>query len=264
LIITVTALRRRFRRRLEISTVRDSIQPQSIGPAYTPFGRDRASRILGGCVPSPDVLLTALAAIAHDWRWLAIAWHLVFAAVFAALFAGWRPSARSLGLVLVAPLLSVSVVAWLSGNPFNGTTFAVLAAALVWSVRSFRDTSVTFGPSTWLAAGAAITVFGWTYPHFVTTESWAAYLYASPFGILPCPTVSVVIGMTVMVRHRIAIRWNAALIVAGLLYGAIGVFRLGVELDWGLLLASALLAAAVARDRLSWTCFPLPLIRILR
>jgi hypothetical protein len=219
---------------------------------------------LGGCVPSPDVLLTALAAIANDWRWLAIAWHLVFAGIVAALFAGWRPSARLLGLVLVAPLLSVSVVAWLSGNPFNGTVFAVLAAALVWSVLGLGDTSVTFAPSTWLAAGTAITVFGWTYPHFVRTESWAAYLYASPFGILPCPTLTVVIGVTVMVRHPIALGWYAALIVAGLLYGAIGVFRLGVVLDWVLLLTSALLAAAVARDRLSWTCFPPPLIRILR
>jgi hypothetical protein len=215
-------------------------------------------------VPSPDALLTVLAAIANDWRWLAITWHLLFATLCFALMTSWRPHARLLGRLLVAPLLSVSFVAWMSGNPFNGTMFAALAAALAWSVASFGDTSVTFVPSTWLAAGGAITVFGWTYPHFVRTESWVTYLYASPFGILPCPTLAVMIGVTLMVRHQIAIRWQAALIVAGLLYGAIGVFRLGVALDWGLLLASALLAAAIARDRLSWNCFPPPLIRILR
>jgi hypothetical protein len=114
------------------------------------------------------------------------------------------------------------------------------------------------------AAGGAIAAFGWTYPHFVTTESWMTYLYASPFGILPCPTFAVVIGVSLMVGHLTAIGWQATLIVAGLLYGAIGVFRLGVVLDWALLLASVLLAAAIARDRLSGTCFPPPLIRIRR
>jgi len=205
-----------------------------------------------------------LDAIATDWRWLAIAWHVMFAGLFVAFFAGWRPSARLLGSVLVAPLLSVSVVAWLSRNPFNGTMFAIFAAALVRSVPSFRNASVTLVPSASLAAGGAITAFGWTYPHFVRTESWATYLYASPFGILPCPTLAVVIGVTLMVRHLVAMGWQAALVLAGLLYGAIGVFRLGVVLDWGLLLASTMLAAAVGRDRLSWTCLPPPLIRILR
>ncbi|HEU5255113.1 MAG TPA: hypothetical protein VFU28_03935, partial [Vicinamibacterales bacterium] len=74
-------------------------------------------------------------------------------------------------------------------------------------------------------------------------------LYASPFGILPCPTLAVVIGVTLMGRPLMAVRWHAIVIVAGLLYGAIGVFRLGVVLDWGLLLASLALAAALACER---------------
>ena len=202
-------------------------------------------------MPSPDALLIELETIANDWRWLAMAWHLLFAGLFVALFAGWRPRASLLGHVLVTPLLSVSLVAWLSGNPFNGAMFALLAAALLWSLASFSHTSMTFMPSAWLAAGGAVAVFGWTYPHFASTESWMTYLYASPFGILPCPTLAVVIGVTLMGRHQIAVRWQAVLIVAGLLYGAIGVFRLGVVLDWGLLLASLALAAALACD-LAW------------
>jgi hypothetical protein len=205
--------------------------------------------ILGGRVPSPDALLTALGAIANDWRWLAIAWHLPFAALFFGLMAGWRPHARLLGWVLAAPLLSVSLVAWMSGNPFNGTMFAVLAATLVWSVARFGNPSVTFAPAAWVAAGNGVIVFGWTYPHFVRTESWVTYLYASPFGLLPCPTLAVVIGITLIFRHLSARLWQAALMVTGLVYGAIGVFRLGVLLDWGLLLASAMLGAAIAFNR---------------
>ena len=205
--------------------------------------------ILGGRVPSPDTLLTALAAVANGWRWLAIAWHVLFATMFVALVAGWRPRARVLGHMLLGPLVSVSFIAWASGNPFNGTMFGVLAAALVWSLASLGNSAMTLGPSTWVAVGGVITAFGWMYPHFVTTESWMTYLYASPFGILPCPTLAVVIGMTLMGRHLRAVRWQAVLIVAGLLYGAIGVFRLGVVLDWGLLLASLALTAALACDR---------------
>jgi hypothetical protein len=40
--------------------------------------------------------------------------------------------------------------------------------------------------------------------------------------------------------------------VAGLVYGAVGVFEFGVALDWGLLFASAMLAAAVVRDHVGW------------
>jgi hypothetical protein len=213
-------------------------------------------------MPSPDALLTGLSAIANDWRWLAIAWHFMLVALCFALFAGWRPQARLFARLLVAPLLSVSLVAWLSGNPFNGIMFAILAAVLGWSVARFDNTAVIFVRSKWAAAGVAIILFGWVYPHFVRTESWMTYAYASPLGILPCPTLAVVIGVTLIVRHVSSISWQAALTVAGLLYGVIGVFRLGVALDWGLLLASATLGVALARD-LVLVSFP-PLMRILR
>jgi len=208
-------------------------------------------------VPSPDALLTELGSIANDWRWLAIGWHLIFAGLFFALFAGWRPRARLLGLVLVAPLLSVSVVAWLSGNPFNGTMFAVLAAFLIWCVAQLGKRPVILARSAWVAAGAGIILFGWIYPHFVRMESRVTYLYASPFGVLPCPTLAVVIGITLIFWHFGSRRWQTALFVTGLLYGAIGVFTLRVQLDWVLLLAAALLGAATA-------CDPTPLDRTTR
>ena len=198
-------------------------------------------------MPSPDALLAELGAIANDWRWLAITWHLLFGGLFFTLFAGWRPQARLLGCVLAAALLSVGAVAWLSGNPFNGTMFAALGASLVWSAMRFRSMSVTFARSRWVGAGGGLILFGWIYPHFVRTESWLTYLYASPFGVLPCPTLAVVIGMTLIFRHLSATSWQAVIMAAGLLYGAVGVFRLGVALDWGLLLASAMLGARLVR-----------------
>jgi hypothetical protein len=71
-------------------------------------------------MPSPDVILDSLAVIANDWRWLAIAWHALF---IAALIATWwrRPITRTVATLMIAPAISVSALAWWSGNPFTGT-----------------------------------------------------------------------------------------------------------------------------------------------
>ena len=203
-------------------------------------------------MPSAETVLTGLATIANEWRWLAITWHVVAAVLFAALFTGWWPSTRVVGHLLIAPLLSVSLMAWLSGNPFNGTVFAMLAATLVGAAARLSNAPVRLASRARVAAGIAFVVFGWTYAHFLRTDSWMTYLYASPFGLLPCPTLSVAIGMTLLFRNLRSRLWSMPLVVAGLLYAAVGVFRLGVALDWGLLLASVVLAAVVVRDHAGW------------
>jgi hypothetical protein len=195
-------------------------------------------------MPSSNTVLIGLSAIANNWRWLAISWHVLVAAFLVTVFAGWRPSISILGYVLIGPLLSVSLVAWLSGNPFNGAMFAILAVLLT-AARPAK-TAVRVASTVGVSSGIGLVAFGWTYPHFVTTDSWTTYLYASPFGILPCPTLSVAMGITFLFPDLGTRSRTTSLAGAGLLYGVIGVFRLGVVLDWGLLLASATLAAAMA------------------
>jgi hypothetical protein len=199
-------------------------------------------------MPSSDIVLNGLTAIANDWRWLAITWHVLLAALIALLLAGWRPTVRLMGQLLMTPPLSVSLTAWLSGNPFNGVVFAILAAVLIATAVGFPRRTIRFASFAWVASGAAVVVFGWTYPHFIRTDSWPTYLYASPFGILPCPTLSAVIGMTLIFSNLGSTSWSTVLAGTGLVYGLIGVFRLGVALDAGLLLAAAALGVAVARD----------------
>ena len=201
---------------------------------------------------APESILAGLTGIANDWRWLAIVWHILLAAGLVRLVAGWRPSSRLLSQLLVAPLLCVSLVAWLSGNPFNGTAFGVLAATLLGAAKRFSKASVRLDSPARVAPGIALILFGWTYPHFLTTDSWTTYLYASPFALLPCPTLSAVIGITLLFRDCRSSLWSTALVVAGLVYGAMGVFRLGVALDWGLLAAAAILATTLARDHAGW------------
>lgn len=203
-------------------------------------------------MPSPDAVLVGLTATANEWRWLAITWHVLLGGLVVMVLSGWRPTVRTLGCLLVTPLLSVSITAWGSGNPFNGTIFGILAGALLATAARFPNSAVRRASPVVVASGAAFVIFGATYPHFVRAESLLTYLYASPFGILPCPTLSILIGSTLVFANVGSTSWSASLAGTGFLYGLIGVFRLGVVLDSGLLFASGFLAAAVTRDATRW------------
>jgi hypothetical protein len=205
-------------------------------------------------MPSPETIVSLAATTANQYKTLAIGWHVVFGMLLLALLAGWRPADRSTGYLLAAPFLSVSALAWRSGNPFNGATFAVLALALMGLASRLSKERVSVASSAVFLPGAFLVAFGWTYPHFLTTNQWTTYLYAAPFGLLPCPTLSAVIGLTLMLDMLRSKAWSVTLATAGLIYGAMGVFGLGVTLDYGLLIGGAILgmlAGAPARPAIA-------------
>ena len=75
---------------------------------------------------SPEEILSGLSAIASDWRLLAVLWHGYFLILVLTLVYGVRPTRRVAGFFLALPVASVSVLAWLNGNPFNGASFALI------------------------------------------------------------------------------------------------------------------------------------------
>jgi len=197
-------------------------------------------------MPSPDAILAGLSETANTYRWLAIIWHALLSALVVAFLAGWRFSTRLIAWVAVASILSVSALSWASNNPFNGIVFAALAIALVAAAIRTQGVAVELERPWRAIPGAALLMFGWMYPHFLSTESWTEYLYAAPFGLVPCATLSVAIGLTLMIRSVGTAAWNALLATAGVLYGVVGVFALHVPLDVGLLSGALVLAAVVA------------------
>lgn len=200
-------------------------------------------------MPSPEEVLGGLTAIANQARTLAIAWHIALGALVLALTAGWRPSNRLVAYLLVAPLTSVSALAWTAGNLFNGAVFALLALSLAVVVRWIPATPVRIAPVSFLALGAALVAFGWFYPHFLATDRFLDYAYAAPLGLLPCPTLSAVIGLTMLLNSLSSRVWSGILAAAGLFYGVIGAVVLGVSLDYVLVAGAAALAAAGFRTR---------------
>jgi hypothetical protein len=192
-------------------------------------------------MPTAKEILSWANVVANDWSWLAILWHLGLAAALVWL-ATARPTRRLIGAFLVLPVLSVAAVAWASGNPFNGLTFTLLAALLLRAVVHLAPISFVPASRGWMLTGSGLVAFGWIYPHFLAAESWTAYAYASPFGLLPCPTLAVVIGITLVCGGLSSAAWSVPLAAAGVLYGLIGVFILGVALDVWLLGGALLLS----------------------
>ena len=81
--------------------------------------------------------------------------------------------------------------------------------------------------------------FGWTYPHFLNVANPLEYFYAAPTGIIPCPTLSIIIGFTLALGGLRSRSWCLVLAAVGFYYGFFGALWLGVKVDWILLLAAA-------------------------
>ncbi len=193
-------------------------------------------------MPSSQAILEQLGTIANHWWSIAAAWHVVFGGVFIATAAGWRPSHRLLAAVLASALASVSALAWGAANPFNGAVFAILAVALTALVRTLPPGPIRLSSWPMVSVGAALALFALVYPHFSPTESWVRLLLVAPLGLVPCPTLSMLIAVTLIARGFDSTRWSMILAAAGLVYGAIGAFALGVEIDVVLIAGAMILA----------------------
>lgn len=198
-------------------------------------------------MPSAGRILIQLREIAYHWTDLALLFHVYFGIIAVALLAGVRPSKKSAGRFLALPFLSVSAVAWVEGNPFNGAVFAVLWILLLVLAGRLPAEKVRLAPPTLLVPGVALFLFGWAYPHFLPGEPAWVYLYRAPTGLIPCPTLSIVIGLALIGDGLRSRAFGLTLGLAGLLYGAIGAFPLGVGIDAVLLAGSVLMLAIALR-----------------
>jgi hypothetical protein len=201
-------------------------------------------------MPTSAEIIQTLTAISNEQKVLAILWHALIAAIVLGTLFGWRPTRKQGSMALAFPLLSVSALAWLYKNPFNGIVFLLAAAGLAFLGSRQPATAVEKPPAWASAAGSLMIAFGWAYPHFLEQASWAEYLYRAPTGLIPCPTLSLVIGFALLAKGFSSRAWANVLAALGVFYSLFGAFRLGVELDIGLLIgAGALIVLANRRAR---------------
>jgi hypothetical protein len=208
-------------------------------------------------MPAPELILNGLSNIANQWWLLAAAWHVYFAVLIVGLIAGVRPSKRVAGVLLALPLLSVSILAWTAANPFNGVLLGLAGVALIVLALRLPNEPIRIAPLWVVVAGALMFVFGWVYPHFLDTFPVLAYLYAAPTGLVPCPTLSIVIGLALIGGDLDSLLWTSVLAATGLFYGLFGALRLGVTIDIVLLLGALFALVVVFLPKLH-TAKPVP------
>jgi hypothetical protein len=190
-------------------------------------------------MPTPEEILAGLTKLTNDWWMLAVLWHFYFATV-AVLVLRRAVAIRQMGLLMGVALLCVSALAWSIGNPFNGSMFIISAGALTALSTRLPMTPITLASGWRLVTGAVMFMFGWSYPHFLEASSPLAYLYAAPTGLIPCPTLSIIVGLT-LIAGGLSRAWSLVLASLAAFYGVYGAFILGVKIDLVLAASAALL-----------------------
>lgn len=188
-------------------------------------------------MPSSSEILSHLSFLSQSYIGLAILWHLAVFSVMAR--KGWRPKQRHAAQLLLLPLISVSILAWLHGNPFQGLVFLILSFILGLISFQLAIRPVSLHRKWTFPVGILALVYALIYPHFLDGKSILLYLIAAPVGVVPCPTLSLVFGFSLLFNGFYSRAWQAVCAVAGLFYAAFGIVVLGVWLDLGLLLITA-------------------------
>lgn len=194
---------------------------------------------------NPEAILESLAQTARAGTVLAAAWHAALAVALLGLLCGWRPSMRTAGLLMTLPLASVALTAAWQRSPFNATLVGL--AALTLAGLAFRLTSDAIGAGSTAARllGSSVIGLGWFYPHFMQSGPPLSYFYAAPFGVLPCPTLAVVVGLAIVAGGFGSRVWSSVLAGLALFYGLFGTHVLGVFIDTFLTIGALLLLGLV-------------------
>ena len=182
-------------------------------------------------MPKTEEILNGLQRIVDTWSTYAIIWHAVFYLILGALILKWQPSNKLGALAICLPVISVAVFAWLTGNPFNGITFSLLAVLIIIFGFGTLNQPLQTSQLVFVVIGIMMIVFGLVYPHFVNPDSFLKYIYASPVGLIPCPTLSILIGFLLLYNGFGSQSLTLTFTVFALFYGLFGVLKLAVYLD---------------------------------
>ena len=135
---------------------------------------------------------------------------------------------------ILALVLSVIVNATIYGNPFHAITFALVAIAVgLEFIKGKNQISIPKRGINTVIAFAFILIGLW-YPEFVKVNMFASLLLA-PTGIVPCPTLLIVIGMLNLYYPNVNKLQFGITVFFGMVYGIIGTFILGVYFDLSLI-----------------------------
>ncbi len=198
-------------------------------------------------MPTPQQILHGLEELANGWRPLAVFWHAYFGALLLSLCLGARPDRRLAGVLLASPLLSVSALAWASANPFNGGFFALSGIASLVIAMRLPGKRARPGPSLGARRGRpSLRVRMGVPPLSSKPLRFSRTCTRRPQGVVPCPTLSIVIGVSLILNALGSRLWCLVIGLTGIFYAIFGAARLGVSIDV-FMLAGAFVDVFLAR-----------------
>lgn len=186
-------------------------------------------------------ILNGLSIISNDYINIAILWHIMILIFIAALFLGWKPGNSLMILLSSSLLMSVSAFAAIEGNIFNAAVFAFLVIMSIYASLSAESGQIKGNRSWPDIIGLLLIAYGLIYPEFLRTGSLLEYAYTAPTGLIPCPTLAVLTGFTLLYKGFGSLKWTITIIITGLFYGLFGVFYLGINIDWVLVIGAVIL-----------------------
>lgn len=200
--------------------------------------------------PTPEQLLSSLVEISSSCRFLALIWHSYYAILIILFTFGvkkktnhWLASNQSIGILLGLPFISISLISWLYFNPFNGSVFTIISTLIiVFSIRMPKK-KVQIAPQWAIIVGTFMVIFGWIYPSsfFINITSFSSYLYEVPLGVIPCPTLSITIGLILIFDNLGSHKMSLIFGLIGIMYGILGSILLKVLIDWVLFIGAVII-----------------------
>jgi len=182
-------------------------------------------------------ILNYLKILANYSLWVNFAMHiLVFMTLFA-IFSKTKETLRRLIVQAVVSilLLSVTIHAFVFGNPFHAVTFGILALTSLVQLFVRKDTIQITDSKRIMAIALFFIFMGLWYPEFVDKNA-LLLLVVSPLGVIPCPTLITTIGLLTLIMPSVNKFQYLITIIMGIVYGVIGVFVFKVYLDITLLI----------------------------
>jgi predicted CoA-binding protein len=197
-----------------------------------------------------DLLLNELTLLANGRIYVALFWHVVlYAALAWAMLSRRGPARSAVALLLLTPVVSATTLAWLRGDLAHALWLTALIAAL--SVVTIHLPSTpperTHGWRAWL--GWAALALAASYPHYVQVEHASAYLLYAPLGVLPAPTLALLLGASLLLGGLGSRAWSYAVSACAFGVGVLGAFVLEVWIDLALVVAALALLGTAAGTR---------------
>lgn len=195
-------------------------------------------------MPSAELILANLHTSANQWWQVAALWHVYVVGVAAYLYMRRPVELRTVRMLFAVPLVSVSVVAWVTGDLFNASSMALVFVLLIAFGLADSSGPARRSPKAIWCVGVSLIALGWVYPHFLE-EGPGAYFYAAPLGILPCPTLAMLVGVSLVLSGSSATAYPSILAAISASYGVFGAVYLGVILDAWLVVGALFLVLAL-------------------